>query len=40
MKKEDEAEKNLRHALKLNPKHNGALNNLKVIQFYRDKKQN
>lgn len=38
MGKEHEAETNLRHALKLNPSHHGALNNLNVIQYYRDKK--
>lgn len=34
----DEGEKYLRYALKLNPNHHGALNNLKVIQYYRNKK--
>ncbi|XP_019850995.1 PREDICTED: transmembrane and TPR repeat-containing protein 1-like [Amphimedon queenslandica] len=35
----DEGEKHLRHALKLNPNHHGALNNLKVIEYYRNKGQ-
>ena len=37
MGKEKEAVENLKHALRLNPAHSGALNNLKVIQYYRDK---
>ena len=34
-----EAEENLKHALKLNPRHHGALNNLKVIEFYKNQKK-
>ena len=34
-----EAEENLKYALKLNPRHHGALNNLKVIEFYKNQKK-
>lgn len=34
-----EGEKYLLQALKLNPNHHGALNNLKVIEYYRNKKK-
>ena len=31
----DEGEKNLLHALKLNPHHHGAMNNLRVVEHQR-----
>jgi Flp pilus assembly protein TadD len=37
MGKIDEAENHLKYALRLNPNHHGALNNLKVINYYRNK---
>ena len=37
MGRTQEAEEHLKYALKLNPSHHGALNNLKVIEYYRNK---
>lgn len=34
----EEAKSNLHHALQLNPNHVGAQNNLKVIEYYQNKK--
>ena len=34
----DEGEKNLLHALKLNPHHHGAMNNLRVVEHQRKTK--
>ena len=36
----DEAESHLKHALRLNPGHHGAANNLKVVHHHREKKTN
>lgn len=33
----DEAEEQLQHALKLNPSHSGAANNLKVVKHHKAK---
>lgn len=39
MDRVEEAEQYLKYALKLNPNHHGAKNNLYVIEFYKNKKE-